>query len=90
MQGYYSANGGAATPPYSNSTTANTTEQIIFDSNDAYGWLNTNNYSGVTEPGVEEDLAYCSIVALSARQVMGAYVLAIPPESQNSTEPLMF
>jgi hypothetical protein len=46
-------------------------------------------------PGISEADAYCSVVALSARQVMGAYVLAIPPASnaltnQNTSEPLMF
>jgi hypothetical protein len=90
VQGYYAANGGAAAPPYSNSTMTNTTDQIILESNDAYGYLNTNNYTGVAVPGVEEDQAYYSIVALSARQIMGAYVLAIPHKDQNSTNPLMF
>jgi hypothetical protein len=90
MQGYYAANGGAAAPPYSNSTMTNTTDQIILESNDAYGYLNTNNYTGVAVPRVEEDQAYYSIVALSARQIMGAYVLAIPHKDQNSTNPLMF
>jgi hypothetical protein len=90
VHGYYAANGGVAAPPYSNSTMTNATSQIIFDSNDAYGYLDTNNYTGVAVPGVEEDQAYYSIVALSTRQIMGAYVLAIPPEGQNSTDPLMF
>ena len=45
---------------------------------------------------MQEAEAYYSIVALSARQVMGAYVLAIPPtgaciiNGANTSEPLMF
>jgi hypothetical protein len=96
VQSYYSANPAPAQPSqsqYLNRT--NAAGQIIFDSADAYGYLNTNNYTGVAVPGISEADAYYSIVALSARQVMGAYVLAIPPTSnvltsQNTSEPLMF
>jgi hypothetical protein len=96
IQSYYKANPAPAEPAqptYSNSS--NASDQIIFDSADAYGYLDTDNYTGVAIPGFPEDQAYYSIVALSARQIMGAYVLAIPPASnslspQNASEPLMF
>ena len=71
-------------------------DQYIFDPNNAYGFLDPNNFSGVAIPDVAEAEAYYSIVALSARQVMGAYVLAVPPidtcsnTSTNTSEPLMF
>lgn len=58
--------------------------------------MNPNNFSGIPIPDVQEAEAYYSIVALSARQVMGAYVLAVPPTSAcanngaNTSEPLMF
>lgn len=71
-------------------------DQYIFDPNTAYGFLNPKNFTGIAIPDVAEAEAYYSIVALSARQVMGAYVFAIPPsggctnESVNASEPLMF
>ena len=62
--------------------------------------MNPNNFSGIAIPDVQEPEAYYSIVALSARQVMGAYVLAVPPTGSclsacaisgaNTSEPLMF
>ena len=74
--------------------------QYIFDPNTEYGFLNPNNFSGIAIPDVQEPEAYYSIVALSARQVMGAYVLAVPPTGSclsacassgtNTSEPLMF
>ena len=70
--------------------------QYIFDPNTAYGFLNPTNFSGIAIPDISESEAYYSIVALSARQVMGAYVLAVPPASGctnntfNTSEPLMF
>jgi hypothetical protein len=103
VQSYYSANGGPAIygnssstsqSTYANDTTANG-EQYTFNSNNRYGFLDANNFTGLALPNVREDEAYYSIVALSARQVMGAYVLAIPPDgdchtTQNSSEPLIF
>ena len=70
-------------------------EQYIFNPNTAYGFLDPNNYSGVAIPDVSEAESYYSIVAISARQIMSAYVLTIPPDCacSNSTdlsEPLMF
>ncbi|KAL8802020.1 MAG: hypothetical protein Q9182_004097 [Xanthomendoza sp. 2 TL-2023] len=97
-----SSNATISTPPlHANSTQGpNGTDQYgnhyIFDPNNGYGFLNPQNYSGIAIPDVEEVEAYYSIVALSARQVMGAYTLAIPPSggksdtSSNATEPLMF
>ncbi|KAK2615490.1 hypothetical protein N8I77_002240 [Diaporthe amygdali] len=54
-------------------------QQYKFDPDNAYGFLAMNNSSGIAIPDVEEAEAYYSIVALSARQVMGAYVYAAPP-----------
>jgi len=72
-------------------------QNYIFDPDTAYGFLNPNNFSGIAVPDVSEAENYYAIVALSARQVMGAYVLAVPPvlPYSNSTanpqdEPLMF
>lgn len=66
-------------------------EKYVFDSDNGYGFLDAKNFSGIAVPGIEEDEAYYSIVALSARQIMGSYVLTIPPkDTQNASEPLMF
>lgn len=111
VDSYYSANMAMvysnSTPsppfPYSNGSEGYTHgtdqfgQQYIFDPNDAYGFLNPNNFSGIAIPDVSEAENYYSIVALSARQVMGAYVLTIPPSlscdnstTNNQSEPLMF
>ncbi|KAL9009860.1 MAG: hypothetical protein Q9173_005150 [Seirophora scorigena] len=110
VDGYYGANMAMV---YSNSTPsippsyANTTQEYngtdeygnnyIFDSGNGYGFLDPQNFTGIAIPDVQEAEAYYSIVALSARQVMGAYTLAIPPSSGagsnstgNATDPLMF
>ena len=106
---YYSENAamvysnGAPSPPpaYSNSSgqyTKGTDQfgnQYIFDPNTAYGFLDPKNFSGIAIPDVSEAESYYSIVALSTRQIMGAYVLAVPPAtagntSTNADEPLMF
>ncbi|CAK7198373.1 hypothetical protein SEUCBS139899_001034 [Sporothrix eucalyptigena] len=68
----------------------------IFDPNTAYGFLSAHdNTTGVGVPGVSEAEALYAIVALSARQVMGAYIYTIPPTaaaaSDSATiEPLVF
>ncbi|KAL8691886.1 MAG: hypothetical protein Q9218_002991 [Villophora microphyllina] len=111
VDAYYSANMAlvysnstpSAPPPYANGTqgyngTDQFGEQYIFDSNNGYGFLDPHNFTGIAIPDVEEAQAYYSIVALSTRQIMGAYVFAIPPSSSgscsnstsNATEPLMF
>ena len=109
IDAYYSANmamvysNSTPTPPimYSNGSQgyADGTDQFgnqyIFDPNTAYGFLNPTNFSGIAIPDVSEAEAYYSIVSLSARQVMGAYVLAVPPaggcnNTLNTSEPLMF
>lgn len=111
IDSYYSANMAmvysnstpSPPPPYSNGSMGNAVgtdqygEQYIFDPNTAYGFLDPNNFSGIAIPDVDEAEAYYSIVALSARQVMGAYVLVIPPtadscgnSTSNTSEPLMF
>lgn len=68
----------------------------MFDPNHAYNFLGRTNFSGIAIPDVQEVETYDSIVALSARQVMGAYVLTMPPtdgglnSSRSSSEPFMF
>ncbi|KAI6081049.1 DUF1793-domain-containing protein [Hypoxylon rubiginosum] len=63
-------------------------QQWEFDSGSAYGYLQPGNATGIAVPFVSEAESYYAIVALSARQVMAAYVFAIPPDG--GTEPLMF
>ncbi|KAI1644047.1 DUF1793-domain-containing protein [Daldinia loculata] len=71
-------------------------DQYIFDPSSAYGFLEPTNSTGIAVPFVSEAESYYAIVALSARQVMGAYVFAVPPSVPNSSsaddnvEPLMF
>lgn len=75
-------------------------QQYRFDPNNAYGFLAMDNSSGIAIPDVDEAEAYYTIVALSARQVMGAYVYAVPPtgaascsecsQDSDSDVPLMF
>ena len=98
----YSKSPPTAPPMYSNGSQgfANGTDEYgneyVFDPNTAYGFLNPNNFSGIAIPDVAEAEAFYSIVALSTRQIMGAYVLAIPPTgtcastNSNVSEPLMF
>ncbi|KAL8775587.1 MAG: hypothetical protein Q9209_000083 [Squamulea sp. 1 TL-2023] len=98
-----SRNNTPSLPPiYANSTQGhNGTDQygnqFVFDSSNVYGYLDPQTFNGIAIPDVQEAEAYYSIVALSARQVMGAYTLAIPPSSggditadNNATDPLMF
>lgn len=98
------SNSSATQPPfYSNGSQSYTNgtdqygDQYIFDPNNAYGFLDPNNFSGIAIPDLEEAQAYYSIIALSTRQIMGAYVLTVPPTSDscsngstNTSEPLMF
>lgn len=70
-------------------------QQYVFDCEMAYGFLDPNDYSGIAVPNISEAMSYYSIVALSARQVMGAYVLTERPTGTGSNEtstddPLMF
>ncbi|KAF4538650.1 Glutaminase [Lasiodiplodia theobromae] len=73
-------------------------ENWIFNSSNGYGYLDAINKSGVAIPDVPEDHSYYAIVALSTRQIMGAYMLTIPPtfgygnasDIYNSSEPFMF
>ena len=96
VDSYFSANvwsnsTPAAPYPYTNGTDSYG-EQYIFDPNTGYGFLDATNFSGVAVPDVPEAESYYSIVALTARQVMGAYVHTIPPSTSgnNSSEPLTF
>ncbi|KAL8988168.1 MAG: hypothetical protein Q9177_002713, partial [Variospora cf. flavescens] len=89
-------------PPWTNTSqgyngTDKYGKRYIFDSANGYGFLDPQNFTGIAVPDVQEAEAYYSIVALSARQIMGAYTLAIPPSSgassnssSNATDPLMF
>ena len=99
VNSYYAANVYSnSTPSPPSQAAVNGTdqfgEQYVFDPNSGYGYLDPQNFSGVAIPGVSEAESYYSIVALSARQTMGAYVLAVPPPSpngsSNASEPLMF
>lgn len=110
VDSYYSANmamvhSNSAVGPlpfYSNGSEAYTNntdqygESYIFDPNNMYGFLYPKNFSGVPIPDIEEAEAYYSIVALSTRQIMGAYILTVPPSGGcsntggNVSEPLFF
>ena len=110
IDSYYSAEGAMVysnssvepAPNYGNGSQGYTNgtdqfgEPYFFDPNTAYGFLNPNNFTGVAIPDVSEAESYYSIVALSARQVMGAYVLTVPAvetcgnSTTNQSEPLMF
>ncbi|KAL8967795.1 MAG: hypothetical protein Q9197_005227 [Variospora fuerteventurae] len=92
----------STSPPWANTTQGyNGTDKYgnhyIFNSGNGYGFLDPQNFTGIAVPDIQEAEAYYSIVALSARQIMGAYTLAIPPSSgassnlsSNATDPLMF
>ncbi|KAL8645777.1 MAG: hypothetical protein Q9210_006522, partial [Variospora velana] len=98
----FSNSTSSTSPPWVNTTQGyNGTDEYgnhyIFDSGNGYGFLDPQNFTGIAVPDVQEAEAYYSIVALSARQIMGAYTLAIPPSSGassnlsgNATDPLMF
>ncbi|KAK4507863.1 hypothetical protein PRZ48_001598 [Zasmidium cellare] len=93
----------AARPLYANISgdPVNGTDQFgqryTFDPDTAYGFLDQNNSSGIAVPDVAEADSYYAIVALSARQIMGAYILTVAaPPACNATfnpehcEPFMF
>ena len=97
----YSNNTPTASPLWSNGSMSYNgsdqfADQSIFDPNNGYGFLNPTNFNGIAIPDVQEAEAYYSIVALSARQVMGAYILTMRPStggcnsSRNTSEPWMF
>ncbi|XXH01615.1 coq1 putative hexaprenyl diphosphate synthase [Hypoxylon texense] len=66
-------------------------QQYEFDPDSGYGYLGPGNATGIAVPFVSEADSYYAIVALSARQVMGAYVFAVPPGATgDAVEPLMF
>lgn len=64
-------------------------QQFVFDSANAYGFLETSNWTGISVPYISEARSYYSIVALSARQIMGGYVFAQDP-NLTSQDPLIF
>lgn len=99
----YSNSTPSPPPPYTNvsdggyEATDQFGQEYIFDSSNGYGFLNPKNFSGMSIPDVLEAESYYAIVALSARQIMGAYVLTVPPNLRYSnsssitqSEPLMF
>jgi hypothetical protein len=99
----YSNSTPSPPPPYANASgieeygTDQYGQAYIFDSSNGYGFLNPNNFSGAAVPDVSEAESYYAIVALSARQIMAAYVLTVPPNLRFSNsssitqgEPLMF
>ncbi|KAI0096866.1 DUF1793-domain-containing protein [Nemania sp. FL0031] len=64
-------------------------QQFVFDSATDYGFLDPSNWTGISAPYVSEAQSYYAIIALSARQVMGAYVFAQDPNASNP-DPLIF
>lgn len=79
----------------SNSGSNDMDQDYKFDSTNGYGFIDPKSCQGVPVPGISESDAYYSIVSLSARQVMGSLILAVPPSSQNNNEnenenPLIF
>lgn len=74
-------------PPYYGNSSSDTYysstdqygEPYIFNAENGMGFLNPLNYTGVAVPDVPESESYYAITSLAARQIMGAYVLAIPP-----------
>ncbi|KAI0486729.1 DUF1793-domain-containing protein [Xylaria cf. heliscus] len=64
-------------------------QQFVFDSANAYGFLEPSNWTGIPVPYVSEARSYYSIIALSTRQIMGAYVFAQDPNTTNQ-DPLIF
>jgi len=81
------------TKPNSNPVPPNGTDQYgqkyVFDSSSTFGFLDPVNWTGISVPYVSEAQSYYSIVALSARQVMGGYVFAQNPNT-SSLDPLIF
>ena len=75
---------------------SNDGQQYVFNSADAYGWLEPNHTcyaNGVAVPDVAEAETYYSIIALAARQITAAYVLVEPPNGttgRDPSQPLMF
>lgn len=62
---------------------------FVYDSSTGYGFLEPSTWSGVSPPDVSEAQSYYSIVALSARQTMGAFVYARDPNPK-AVDPLVF
>jgi hypothetical protein len=99
----YSNSTPSPPPPYANASneeeygTDQYGQTYMFDSSNGYGFLNPNNFSSIAVPDVSEAESYYAVVALSARQIMAAYVLTVPPNLRFSNsssitqgEPLMF
>jgi len=77
--------------------------QYIFNSDNAYGWLQPSDgrvSNGIAEPDASEQQSYYAITALAARQITAAYVLTnnsrsttsecSQSASANASEPLAF
>ncbi|RYP68049.1 hypothetical protein DL771_006890 [Monosporascus sp. 5C6A] len=78
---YSSGSSTRGEPPWKVNGTDQYGREYVRDQDTAYGFLDAHNRSGVAVPPVSEAESYYAIVALSARQVMGAYVYAEPPEA---------
>ena len=102
---YYGSNtstGQSAPPSYWYNGTSGETitgvdqfgQQYMFDSNDAYGYLESTNgcnTTGVAIPNTDEARSYYAITALAARQILAAYTLTVPSStSTDQSEPLAF
>ncbi|KAI1432971.1 DUF1793-domain-containing protein [Xylaria sp. CBS 124048] len=77
----------------SHSTPTNGTDQygqtFVFNSTTDDGFLDPTTWTGLAIPFVSEAQSYYSIVALSARQIMGGYVFTEDPNVTNP-DPLFF
>jgi hypothetical protein len=92
---FYLTNSTSALTP--GSTGPDSPGSYVFNSADSYGFLDPKTFNGIPIPDISEANSYYPIVALSARQIMGAYVFAVqpPPFGHNDpafapNEPLMF
>ncbi|KAI1822236.1 DUF1793-domain-containing protein [Xylaria intraflava] len=79
----------SAPPPMPTNGTDQYGQAFVFDSTTDDGFLDPTNWTGIAIPFVSEAQSYYSIVALSARQIMGGYVFAEDPNA-NSSDPLVF
>lgn len=64
--------------------------QYIFNSDNAYGWLQPSDgcvSNGIAEPDASEQQSYYAITALAARQITAAYVLTNNSRSTTSGRP---
>ncbi|CAJ2509302.1 Uu.00g143280.m01.CDS01 [Anthostomella pinea] len=70
-------------------------QPFVFNASSGYGYVDPITGDGVAVPFVSEAESYYAIVALSARQIMGAYVYAVPADTTSTSttddiDPLLF